>query len=78
MPSRNQSGKPEHIHQNPNRKRVKSGKKYQKLFRHCKMLKNKEEKEGMTKWIAHARTKAYAKMAKYRITQAMIDNHIAK
>ena len=27
MPSRNQSGKPQHVFQNPSRKRAKSGKK---------------------------------------------------
>ena len=45
MPSRNQSGKPEHIHQNANRKRAKSGKRYPKLFAHGKLLKKKEAQQ---------------------------------
>jgi len=78
MPTRNQSGKPEHTHQNPNRKRKKSGKKYEKLFQHCRMLKRREERDGMTAWLANAWEKVERKMKKYSITQAMVDNHLNK
>ncbi len=78
MPSRNQSGKPEHIHQNANRKRQKSGKKYEKLFRHCKLLKKKEARDGMTPRLVDAWKKVTRKMNKYGITQKMVDNHLAK
>lgn len=76
MPTRNQSGKPSHIHQNQNRKRVKSGKKYEKLFGHCKMLKKREERDGASLWLANAWLKVEAKMKKYGITQSMVDDYL--
>jgi len=73
MPSRNQSGKPEHSHQNLNRARKKSGKKYQKAIRWYVSLIKREEKEGLTKWIQKTRVKAAARIKKFGITQAQID-----
>jgi len=45
MPTRNQSGKPEHSFQNPNKKRKKSGKKIEKVIKHYNMLLKRAEKE---------------------------------
>lgn len=73
MPSRNQSGKPEHVFQNKNRKRKKSGKKIEKVVKHFFMLEKREKKEGLTNWIKQARKMLEAKMKKYGITANMID-----
>lgn len=75
MPTRNQSGKPEHTHQNKNRKRPKSNKKYEKAIKHFFMLEKREAKEGLTNWIKHARKMLDAKMTKYGITPAVIDKY---
>ncbi|MDP2670237.1 MAG: hypothetical protein Q8O99_04755 [bacterium] len=45
MPSRNQSGKPEHKLQNPSRKRIKSGRKYEKAIKRRLTLLKREQKE---------------------------------
>lgn len=76
MPTRNQSWKPAHIHQNKNRKRLKSGKKYEKLFAHCKLLKKKEQRDGMNPWLIDAWKKVSIKMKKYGITQSMVDAYL--
>ena len=76
MPSRNQSGKPEHAFQNPNKKRKKSGKKYEKLFAHCKLLKKKEAQTGMTKWLEDAWMKVGRKMKKYGVSEAMVEERL--
>ena len=78
MPTRNQSGKPEHAFQNPNKKRKKSGKKYQKAIRRYASLIQREKKEGLTKWIQKTMIKCQARIKKYGITQAMLDAHINK
>lgn len=72
MPSRNQSGKPEHSFQNPNKKRKKSRKKIPKVVKHHKMLLTRMEKEGETKRLAHAMGMVQAKIKKYRISDAML------
>ena len=78
MPSRNQSGKPEHIHQNLGRKRKKSGKKYEKTIAWYVSLLMREKKEGLTKWIAKTKLKAEARIKKYGISQAQLDKALAK
>ncbi len=72
MPSRNQSGKPEHLFQNPNRKRKKSGKKYENTIRWYNTLLKREKEEGLTAWIAKTKIMAEKRIKKYGITQAMI------
>lgn len=78
MPSRNQSGKPEHIHQNLGRKRKKSGKKYEKTIKWYVSLLVREKKEWLTKWIAKTKIKAEARIKKYGISKAQIDTAMAK
>lgn len=73
MPTRNQSGKPEHLFQNPNRKRKKSGKKYEKTIKWYVSLLKREQSEGATNWIKKTKEMAQRRMKKYGITQAMID-----
>jgi hypothetical protein len=54
MPTRNQSGKPEHVHQNLNRKRKKSWNKYKNLIKQYRLLKKRESNQEATwdaKWI---------------------------
>ncbi len=72
MPSRNQSGKPEHLFQNPNRKRKKSGKKYENTIRWYNTLLKREKEEGLTPWIAKTKIMAEKRIKKYGITQAML------
>jgi hypothetical protein len=72
MPSRNQSGKPEHLFQNPNKKRKKSGKKYENTIRRYNTLLKREKEEGLTAWIAKTKIMAEKRIKKYGITQAMI------
>lgn len=78
MPSRNQSGKPEHSFQNPNKKRKKSGKKYEKTMKRYKLILSKKEKQGDTKWVQKTMEKCQARIKKYWITQTMLDTFMAK
>lgn len=73
MPTRNQSGKPSHAFQNPNKKRKKSGKKLENAISRYLTLVKREKKEGLTKWIVQTRKKLDARIKKYGITQAMLD-----
>ncbi len=73
MPTRNQSGKPSHAFQNPNKKRKKSGKKTENTIKWYVTLLKREQKEGLTKWIIQTKKQAMARIKKYRITQAMLD-----
>lgn len=59
--------------QNKNRKRKKSGKKNEKVIKHFFMLEKREKKEGLTKWIQHARKMLEVKMEKYGITSGVIE-----
>jgi hypothetical protein len=45
MPSRNQSGKPMHVHQNPHRKQIRSGKKYPNAIKTWQKLLRREQTE---------------------------------
>lgn len=72
MPSRNQSGKPEHLFQNPNKKRKKSGKKYENTIRWYNTLLKREKEEGLTAWIVKTKQQAEKRIKKYGITPAMI------
>lgn len=72
MPSRNQSGKPEHIHQNLNRKRKKSGKRYEKAIKWYRSLLKRQETEGDTKWIQNTLVRAEARRVKLGITMQQI------
>ncbi|USN55671.1 MAG: hypothetical protein H6765_03645 [Candidatus Peribacteria bacterium] len=78
MPSRNQSGKPEHLFQNPNRKRKKSGKKHQNTVKWYVSLLKREEKEGSTNWIIKTKQMAEKRMKRYGITQQMIAAAMSK
>jgi len=78
MPSRNQSGKPEHIHQNLWRKRKKSWKKYEKAIKWYVSLLLREKREWLTKWIAKTKVKAEARIKKFGITQAQVDAVLSK
>ncbi len=78
MPTRNQSGKPEHVHQNLWRKRKKSGKKHIKAIKWYVMLLKRQEKEWLTKWIAKTKLKAEARIKKMWITTAQIDAVLQK
>ena len=72
MPSRNQSGKPMHVHQNPNRKQIKSWKKYPNAVASWKRLLKREQVEGLTKWIENAKFFATRKMLKMGINPKKI------
>lgn len=72
MPTRNQSGKPSHVFQNPERKRQKSGKKYENLIKWYRTLLKREEKEGATKRILKTKERAEARIKRYGVTEAMI------
>jgi|GEM_PF-5309847 len=78
MPSRNQSGKPEHSFQNPNKKRKKSGKKYEKTMKWYKLILSKQTKPGQEKWAEKTMIKCQERIKKYRITPAMLDAYMAK
>ena len=67
MPSRNQSGKPMHVHQNPSRKQARSGKKYENTCKAWKKLLQREQIEWSTKWIINAKTIVLAKMQRMGI-----------
>lgn len=73
MPSRNQSWKPEHIHQNLGRKRKKSGKRPEKAIKWYVSLIKREKKEWLTKWIEKTKIRAEARIKKFGISQAQID-----
>ncbi len=73
MPTRNQSGKPSHHFQNPNKKRKKSGKKHENTIKRYLTLLAREEKEGLTKWILKTKKMAEARIKRYGITKAMLD-----
>ena len=64
MPTRNQSGKPEHLFQNPNRKRKKSHKRLPKAIRWYATLLQRKEKEGETNWIKQTMKRAKARLDK--------------
>jgi hypothetical protein len=72
MPTRNQSGKPEHVHQNLNRKRKKSGKRYEKAIKWYRKLLKRQEIEGATKWIVNTLAKAEARRVKLGLTMEQI------
>jgi hypothetical protein len=76
MPTRNQSGKPEHLFQNPNRKRKKSHRKLPKAIKTYLTLLKRRELEGDTKWILAEMEKAEKKLKKYGITQQMIQERL--
>lgn len=69
---RNQSGKPEHIHQNLNRKRKKSGKKYIKALKTYIKLAKRQFHEWLTPWIIDAKKKAQARLDKFGVSQKQI------
>ena len=72
MPTRNQSGKPEHLFQNPNRKRKKSNQKYKKAMQWFLAIEKKAEKPGMAKWAEQTMKKCMERIRKYGITPAQI------
>ncbi len=78
MPSRNQSGKPEHSFQNPNKKRKKSGKKYEKTLKRYKLILSKKDKPGYEKRAEKTMNKCQERIKKYWITQTMLDAFMAK
>lgn len=77
MPTRNQSWKPSHKLQNPSRKTVRSGKKYEKAIKWYVMLEKREQKEGPTKWIAKTKEKAMARLKKYGIPFSRVEEKLA-
>jgi hypothetical protein len=64
MPSRNQSGKPMHVHQNPHRKQIRSGKKYPNAIKTWQRLLRREQTEWSTLWILNAKKFAKAKLVR--------------
>jgi len=64
MPSRNQSGKPMHVHQNPNRKQIRSWKKYPNAIKTWQRLLRREKIEGSTLWIQNAKKFAKVKLVR--------------
>lgn len=64
MPSRNQSGKPMHVHQNPSRKQIKSWKKYPNAIKTRLRLLKREQVEWNTLWIQNAKKFARAKLTR--------------
>jgi hypothetical protein len=67
MPTRNQSGKPSHAFQNPNRKRSKSGKKYEKALERYALIQKKATFPGMEKWSAMTMKKCLTRLKKFGI-----------
>ncbi len=61
-----------HIWYNPNKKRTPSGKKYEKVMKHYKILLKRIEIEWETKWLKNAIAKAQAKFKKYWIKEDMV------
>ena len=72
MPTRNQSGKPEHSFQNPNKKRKKSGKRLEKVVKHFQKLEKRIAKEWETKRLVDAMQKCRARIKKFGLTEAQI------
>lgn len=66
-----------HIFYNLNRTRKKSWEKYKKAMQWYVELMNREEIEGLTKWIQKTKLKAEARLKKFWITKQMIANYIA-
>jgi hypothetical protein len=77
MPTRNQSWKPSHTHQNPSRKTKRSGKKYENAVRWYVMLEKREQKEWATKWIQKTKEKATARLKKYWIPFSRVQAKLA-
>lgn len=75
MPKPSQSNR-KRIFYNLNIKRKKSGKKIKKIIEHAIMLLKREEKEGLTPWVVHAKGMLHAKIDKHGISQEMIDSAI--
>lgn len=78
MPTRNQSWKPSHFFQNPNKKRKPSGEKYKKAINWYIDLLKKEEAWNMVKWVEKTKVKADARLKKFGITRTMIQKVLAK
>lgn len=72
MPTRNQSWKPSHFFQNPNKKRKPSGFKYKKAIDWYIELLKKEKAWTMAKWVEKTKVKANARLKKFGITKPMI------
>lgn len=67
MPTRNQSGKPSHHLQNPNKVRRKSGKKYPNAIAWYKLIQKKASFPGMALWAEKTMKKCLARLKKYGI-----------
>ena len=75
----NTSGaKIKHMFYNPSWGNVKSGKKLEKATQRYVDIKMKEAKQGETKWIKKTMVKCQARVKKYGIPQALLDEKVAK
>jgi hypothetical protein len=52
--------------------KAKSHKKHEKIVDHAILLARKQDIQGNTSWIQHAKSKLYAKMKKHGVTFDMI------
>ena len=68
MPTRNQSGKPSHAFQNPNKKRKKSGKKLEKLFDWYVLVQKKASNPSMEKRVSKTMKHVLARAKKYSMS----------
>ena len=53
-----------HVHQNPSRKQIRSGKKYPNAIKTWQKLLKREQTEGATLWIQNAKKFARAKLVR--------------
>lgn len=53
-----------HVHQNPHRKQIRSGKKYPNAIKTRQRLLRREQTEGSTLWIVNAKKFAKAKLVR--------------
>ncbi|MBP6086218.1 hypothetical protein KA478_03380 [Patescibacteria group bacterium] len=67
-----------HVLYNQNRARSKSGDKLKNIIDHVILLKKKEKALGASRWLTMAWLKANAKLKKLGVTEAMIQDSIAK
>ena len=77
MPTRNQSGKPSHAFQNPNKKRKKSWKKVEKLYDWYVLVQRKSQSPRMAKRAEKTMRLVSARAKKYSISQELLEKYAA-
>jgi len=78
MPTRNQSGKPSHAFQNPNKKRKKSWKKIEKLYDWYVLVQRKALNPSMQNRAEKTMKLVNARAKKYSISTELLQKYAAK